>query len=135
MTAAIRFEPAFVAADLRKEFARQGIRIVALDGTAIEDKETLLAELGRTLQFPAYYGANWDAAEECLRDIAARQGIALFINRADEPWQRLPREMGTLVSIWLSASNELSKQGSPLQLIFLLERPLNTPPSPPERAG
>jgi hypothetical protein len=36
-------------------------------------------------------------------------------------WQRLPREMGQLVSLWLAASDALAAVGIPLQLVFLLE--------------
>ena len=33
------------------------------------DRETLLAALGETLAFPAYYGQNWDAAWDCLTEL------------------------------------------------------------------
>ncbi|HYQ38930.1 MAG TPA: barstar family protein [Pseudomonas sp.] len=33
------------------------------------DRDTLLAALGATLQFPDYYGQNWDAAWDCLTDL------------------------------------------------------------------
>jgi len=34
------------------------------------DKKELLARLARELQFPAWYGANWDALEDCLTDLS-----------------------------------------------------------------
>ena len=133
MTAAIRFEPASATDSLRETFARNGARIAAVDGACIMDKHSLLTALGHALEFARYYGVNWDAAEECLRDLQQRhpRGVALFVDHAGALWQRLPREMGTLVSIWLSASDELSKGNIPLQLVFLLDES----PSPPERAG
>jgi len=33
-------------------------------------KRDLLAVLSRGLDFPGYFGWNWDALEECLRDLA-----------------------------------------------------------------
>jgi hypothetical protein len=112
-----------MAPSLREELVSQGLALTALDGAAISDGPALLKALGQALAFPAYYGANWDAAEECLRDLGERypQGCALLIDRAGGLWQRLPRKMGQLVSLWLAASDDLAVAGIPLQLIFLLE--------------
>ncbi len=33
------------------------------------DRESLLAALGTTLEFPDYYGQNWDAAWDCLSEL------------------------------------------------------------------
>lgn len=33
------------------------------------DKQQLLAALAETLQFPGYFGHNWDAAWDCLTDL------------------------------------------------------------------
>jgi hypothetical protein len=35
----------------------------------IRSKTVLLEALGRALHFPDYYGVNWDAFEECIRDL------------------------------------------------------------------
>jgi Barstar (barnase inhibitor) len=123
MSAAVSFAPASTAPALREELARQGLALAAFNGAAIADGPALLKALGKALAFPAYYGANWDAAEECLRDLAERfpQGCALFIDHAGVLWHRLPRKMGLLVSLWLAASDDLASAGIPLQLIFLLE--------------
>jgi RNAse (barnase) inhibitor barstar len=36
----------------------------------INSKNSLLDIIGSELQFPDYYGRNWDALEECLRDLS-----------------------------------------------------------------
>ena len=36
----------------------------------IRSKEKLLAILADKLRFPRYFGYNWDALEECLRDLS-----------------------------------------------------------------
>ena len=123
MSDAVRFLPASTAPALRDELVRQSLTLAAFNGTAISDGPALLEALGQALAFPAYYGANWDAAEECLGELAERypQGCALFIDHAGGLWQRLPHEMGQLVSLWLAASDTLATAGIPLLLIFLLE--------------
>jgi hypothetical protein len=123
MSVRVQFAPASTGQALREELARQGLALAAFNGADISDGPALLKALGQALAFPAYYGANWDAAEECLRDLGERypQGCALLIDCAGGLWQRLPRKMGQLVSLWLAASDDLAAVGIPLQLIFLLE--------------
>lgn len=38
-------------------------------------KEKLLDVLARGLRFPKYFGWNWDAADECLRDLSWLAGV------------------------------------------------------------
>ncbi len=55
-----------------------------LDGRALGDKRALLAGIAGALEFPEYFGDNWDALEECLRDMSWRSGqITLLIEHAD----------------------------------------------------
>lgn len=44
---------------------------VRLAGVA--DKPDLMRTLARQLELPAYFGGNWDALEECLGDVVARE--------------------------------------------------------------
>src|SRR4051794_34142310 len=37
---------------------------------SITTKHALLGMLAESLQFPDYFGANWDALDECLRDLS-----------------------------------------------------------------
>jgi RNAse (barnase) inhibitor barstar len=100
-----------------------GLLALELNGRDIADRDHLLTELGRVLQFPAYYGRNWDSFEECLHDRAERdpEGCVFVIRDAGGLWARLPRELGMLVSIWLAAADRLRAAHIPLHLIFVLE--------------
>jgi hypothetical protein len=49
---------------------QHGWQCVHIDGRAIQDKAALLHAFARALHFPAYFGQNWDAFEECLRDLS-----------------------------------------------------------------
>jgi len=56
----------------------------ALDGRALRSKKALLVGVARALDFPDYFGENWDALEECLSDMSWRDGqISLLIEHAD----------------------------------------------------
>lgn len=80
-----------------------------LDGRLLGDKATLLAELGRVLDFPDYYGGNWDALEECLADLSWRPGpLSLLITHADALADDL-RE--NLIEIFLQAAHAWAVEG------------------------
>jgi RNAse (barnase) inhibitor barstar len=45
------------------------VRVVFLDGSRIETKLEFLDAVAAALSFPDYFGRNWDALDECLRDM------------------------------------------------------------------
>ena len=88
-----------------------------LDGRELRDKAELLAEVGEALAFPDYYGANWDALEECLNDMSWREGpVLLAIAHADAVPQA---ELDTLVDIFALAAESWRGQGRACGLILL----------------
>ena len=64
--------------------------IVTIDvGTATTPDE-LHSTLADALGFPDYYGKNWDAFDECIRDVSLPS--ALEIAGLEQLRSRLPRE-------------------------------------------
>ncbi len=47
----------------------EGALVVRIPAKA-KGKEKLLSVLAAKLRFPSYFGSNWDALEECLRDLS-----------------------------------------------------------------
>lgn len=81
----------------------------SLDGRQLGDKATLLAELGRVLDFPDYYGGNWDALDECLADLSWHDGpLRVLITDADALADDL-RE--SLIEIFLQAARAWATEG------------------------
>jgi len=52
---------------------------------AISTKESLLEVLSSGLSFPEYFGSNWDALEECLRDLDWLPAGSIVINHEELP--------------------------------------------------
>ncbi|MBA2253231.1 MAG: barstar family protein [Nitrospirales bacterium] len=46
-----------------------GFVLRVFDGRKCHTKAGLLGEFARVLDFPSYFGKNWDAFEECLTDL------------------------------------------------------------------
>lgn len=53
--------------------------VIVLDTREALDKTGFLAACARDLRFPDYFGGNWDAFEECLRDFADRPGTTVVV--------------------------------------------------------
>jgi hypothetical protein len=57
------------AADVRRAVEQAGGRFACLDGSQAETKAQFLAAVGEAFGFPGYYGHNFDALLDCLRDV------------------------------------------------------------------
>ena len=83
---------AFDVADVRHTVEHAGWGFGYVDGwTRADSKAAFLAEVGATLDFPDWYGHNFDALADCLHDVGAGvDGVLLLwdgwatLARADE---------------------------------------------------
>ncbi|MBI5331821.1 MAG: barstar family protein [Betaproteobacteria bacterium] len=95
----------------------EGEEIVpTLDARTLADKQALLAAIGEALSFPDYYGANWDALEECLTDLSWRAGpLVLHLAHAEA----LPEKVReTLEEVFLVAAKYWRERGRVCQLFL-----------------
>ena len=59
--------------------------LVADMPAGIATKDVLLEELYQRLQFPDYFGGNWDALWECIRDLSWLSDGPVVIKHRDVP--------------------------------------------------
>lgn len=91
----------------------QGLRLFALDLGSAADKTAWLAALGEGLEFPEWYGANFDALYDCLTDgdWMPPQGCLLHLSG----FTALGEEgTDTLIAILQAAADEWREPGRPL---------------------
>lgn len=85
--------------------------LVVRIGKHVSNKQALLAELARGLSLPSYFGHNWDALDECLRDLDG-----------------LPPSIGTIV-LWHESLPLQQDRAEQLTYLRLLQDLLAAPAS------
>ncbi|RKR89824.1 barstar (barnase inhibitor) [Micromonospora pisi] len=97
---------------------------LVVSGTENRSRAGLFTDWATALSFPDYFGHNWDALLDCLRDLVTRGPRTLVVTDAadllaDEP----PAQLATLLAVLASAAQE-SDQG----LRVVLHTPTATAP-------
>ncbi|HWI97508.1 MAG TPA: barstar family protein [Burkholderiales bacterium] len=84
----------------------------------VTDKTALLRRIGARLGFPAWFGENWDALEDCLTDLSWREGDGNVL--AVEGFQLLSAEdLGVLIDVMISAAEFWAGRGKPFFAVFI----------------
>jgi hypothetical protein len=104
------------AADVLR--AAKGLRTARIDLAAVKHKAGLLQAVARALEFPAWFGGNWDALEDCLTDLSWHKadGHMLLIEGADA----LPQDdLGVFRNVLESAAAYWKERGHPFFAVFV----------------
>lgn len=90
-------------------------------GESADDEESLMRSIAQTMNFPDYFGANWDAMDEALCDLEPepRRGVVLLLHDATKLWHKHPQTAGRLVEVWLGAVEFWRERGVPFHLVFV----------------
>jgi len=94
------------------------LHVVRIGLAGAADKDKLVARVAEALKFPAWFGGNWDALEDCLCDLSwvtAGGYVLLFEGAGQVPMV----ERGTLVDILASAAAFWAERKRPFFAVFL----------------
>lgn len=80
---------------------------------AFAEKERLLNNIAAALEFPDWFGQNWDALEDCLSDLPGKGYVLLF----DEP--EAGDDLGVLLDILRSSASWWAARGKPFFAVFI----------------
>jgi len=58
------------ARELARAAAAAGLMVIYVDIGHAHDKEGFLADASRAMRFPDWFGGNWDAFADCLKDLS-----------------------------------------------------------------
>lgn len=97
------------------EFARFHI-----DLAGVRDKQGFLAVLAKELAFPAWFGRNWDALDDCLADMSWHQGkgfLVIFAHWGDF-LAGAPLEFAMALRVFAAAADAWREEGVPFWILF-----------------
>ena len=96
------------------------LALFRLDLSRVAGKRTFLKAAAESLGFPNYFGANWDAFEDCLTDLSwhEAEGYVLLIENVEDFANGAPGEIKTARSIFEDAAEYWKGRGVPFFVIL-----------------
>ncbi|OGS54914.1 MAG: hypothetical protein A3J79_10240 [Elusimicrobia bacterium RIFOXYB2_FULL_62_6] len=111
------------AEEIAKLFPPPVYFTAVMDGSLARDKKALLSALAAALEFPSYFGHNWDALLDCLRtlpEFAPAKGYALIIKNSGQLLGDATGEMDNFTDVAATAAEFLAESYKvPLKIIML----------------
>lgn len=104
---------------------RAGYAFFHLEGRHIARKEQLLKHVAMALDFPADFGHNWDALEECLTDLewVDGEGYVIYYDHIDALLSEHPDQFETLVEILRDAVASWKEDGTAMIVLLSGSKP------------
>ncbi len=102
-------------------FSTPTINFIVIDGDKIKDKNSLFREFSEKLNFPGYFGHNWDAFSDCITDLSWLEiKNSFFIIYKNTRQFRLanPEEWRIAQDIFLEAVDYWKEQGKSVTIIY-----------------
>jgi RNAse (barnase) inhibitor barstar len=104
------------------ELAAAGMYLAKIDVEVVHNKDDLFEFeiLAKALDFPAYFGRNWDALEECLRDLdwLPANGYVIWLTGSAPFWRDNFSLAGTLTEVTLEVAQWWAERRIPFHLVF-----------------
>lgn len=105
------------AADLALEEAAESLEypLYRVNLAQVADKEAFLDAVGKALDFPDWYGHNWDALADCLTDLSwmAADGYVIVLEHSDAFSQAAPADFAMALSVFQDAADTWREDGIP----------------------
>ncbi len=94
-----------------------GFDCARIDLAGCSDKAEMLVRIAAALDFPAWFGHNWDAFFDCLTDLGWRPalGYVLILEHADELKAAEPEVFDTSLAILGDAAAVWQARGAPFR--------------------
>jgi hypothetical protein len=104
------------SAAIEEAVGGSGIDLSRISLRDAQTKEALLERLAMAMAFPAWFGGNWDATEDCLADLSWRGNgphVLLFAEARPSP------DLRVLIDVLRSSAEFWQERGTPFFAVFV----------------
>lgn len=98
----------------------RGYAVISINGRRVKDKDTFLEEFAAKAMLPGYFGKNWDAFEECLRDLSwfNAPGFLIVLHDMAAFREAQPEEWSAACAILMESVAFWRDRPTPLLLLY-----------------
>ena len=111
--------------EIEQAAKQAGLAVFRIDISHAGDKKTFLDRIAKVLQFPDWFGYNWDALNDCLTDLEwlpTKTGYVLIFENGDRFAAGHKQDFHKAMDVFRAASEYWEAEGRPFW-VFL-------PPTP-----
>jgi hypothetical protein len=115
-----RLEPTVAPEQAAALCQEHGCQLFYIDGSTIASKSSFLQQVAQVMEFPDYFGQNWDAFEDCLTDLDwfSADCYVILYDHPEAFAQGDPVEWATALDILRSTVEYWRETASPLYVLF-----------------
>jgi hypothetical protein len=102
-----------------------GAVVKRIEGRRCATKAGVLSEFARALEFPPYFGENWDAFEECLTDLSwmPAAGYLIVVTDAEQVLPDREEDYATLIDSLEAAGQEwAARRATPFHVVMTVSK-------------
>ena len=96
------------------------LALYRIPGGGVTSKDQLMSETSKSLGFPKWFGANWDAFRDLLRDFswARSSGYVVIFRDANVLASAAPKDFQVLVQVAAEVSQDWRQWEVPFHFVF-----------------
>ncbi len=104
---------------LRKAAVKAGLAWLDLPLQSVTNKKQFMAVCAKQMQLPSYFGGNWDALVDCLRDFnwLKAGGYVLHVTGQEKFAKGAPDDYETALTVFGEAAEFWKSRGTPFVML------------------
>lgn len=108
------------AGDVQRIASESGFAFFHVRGHDVCTKDQFLNETAKAFKFPAYFGHNWDALEDCLTDMSwvEADGFLMLFDTFNSFAEHSPDDFATALDILSASCQFWSEHGKALVVLL-----------------